>query len=79
MPHVHFTFPDDLKKKLETSVPPRERSQFVARATEEALQMRRLKKVLLSKRFVGSYPQSVKPEAWVRSIRKKSRKIPFPS
>jgi len=77
MPHVHFTFPDEIKKKLESSVPARERSQFVAQATAEALQMRRLKKVLLSKKFVGSYRSSQAPEALVKSIRKKSRRPSF--
>lgn len=40
MPHVHFTFPEPLKKQLEKTVPSRERSQFVSRATEIALKLK---------------------------------------
>ena len=74
MPHVHFTFPDPLKKDLERWVPLRERSQFVSRATEQALQMKRLRKILASKRHIGSYPEG-SPEKLVINIRKRSRKI----
>ena len=74
MPHVHFTFPDDLKKNLEKRVPLRERSQFVSRATEQALQMQTLKKVLLSKKYIDTYPER-DTAVWVRALRKKGRKI----
>ncbi len=74
MPHVHFTFPESLKKNLERLVPFRERSLFVTRATEQALQMKHLKKILTSERHVGSYPEE-NPELIVKNIRKKSRRI----
>jgi len=74
MPHVHFTFSEGLKRNLEKYVPIRERSQFVSQATEQALRMQSLKKNLLSKRHVGTYP-SRNPDAWIRSLRKKGRKI----
>lgn len=74
MPHVHFTFPEPLKKHLEKSVPPRERSQFVRRATEMALQMRHLREILLSKRHVGGYREG-SPERRVRNLRKQGRSV----
>lgn len=74
MPHVHFTFPEPLKKQLEKTVPSRERSQFVSRATEMALQMKHLREALLAKRYVGTYREII-PEKWVKSLRKKSRQI----
>ncbi len=74
MPHVHFTFPEPLKKHLERSVPLRERSQFVSRATEMALQMKRLRKSLLSKRHVGTY-REISPEKWIRNLRGKGRTV----
>ncbi len=75
MPHVHFTFPPDLKQKLERAVPLRERSQFVAKATEAALQMKRLRKTLLSKKYIGTYSLFPKPNALVQKIRRRGRKI----
>lgn len=74
MPHLHFTFPEHVKKNLESSIPLRERSRFVSQATEQALQMRRLKEALLSKRHVGTYPD-LDADSFVRRLRKKGRKI----
>lgn len=74
MPHLHFTFPEPIKRELERLVPLRERSRFVGQATARALQMRHLQKTLLSKRYVGSYPE-INPDRWVEKLRQKGRKI----
>lgn len=73
MPHIHFTFPEQLQKELAASIPLRERSRFVAWATEQALQMLRLKKTLLSKKHVGAYSYKKSPNSIIKTIRKKSR------
>lgn len=72
MPHMHFTFPENLKHKLVRIIPERERSRFVSQATERALQMLHLKKQLLSKKYVGTYPDA-NPNLLLRGIRRKSR------
>lgn len=74
MPHVHFTFPEPVKRALEKWIPPRERSGFVSQATEQALKMKHLRETLLSKKHVGTY-QEVNPEGWVRAVRKKGRRV----
>ena len=74
MPHVHFTFPEPVQKELEKLIPSRERSAFVSLATEQALKMKRLRETLLSKSHVGTY-RDIDPEAWVRTIRKRGRRI----
>lgn len=78
MPHIHFTFPTHIQKELEKMVPLRERSQFVSQATEQALKMKRLRILLLSKKNVGTY-SDLSPEKWLKRLRKKThRVISFP-
>lgn len=74
MSHVHFTFPEPLKRELERRIPPRERSGFVSQTTRQALQMKYLRATLSSKRHVGTY-EEVDAESFVRDIRKRGRKI----
>ena len=74
MPHIHLTFPAPLQKELVANIPLRERSRFIAQATEQALQMRCLRELFLSKKNVGTYLE-IKPEKWIRQFRKKSRRL----
>ncbi|MDO8519997.1 MAG: hypothetical protein Q7T11_07545 [Deltaproteobacteria bacterium] len=54
-------------------IPKRERSRFVSHATELALQMEKLAKMLRSKKHVGTYPEG-DPDVMIRKIRRRGRK-----
>ena len=75
---VHIVLPDDVLEGVDKLVGPRGRSQFVAEATEELLQRKRLMKALEDLKDAPKDfgpPEWDTPEgtsAWVRSLREES-------
>ena len=79
---INVTFPERLLAELDELVPPRKRSQFIVRATDEYL--RKLKLVSAIQETAGAWDEASHPElatpadvdGWIRDRRGEWRREP---